>query len=369
MKFSTRVVQASKACDTHTHNTYTKTSLPATSVTTHKMFAEDRKVLEATLASLENAQYAVTTMVGMTIVDRVMKLLRPGDKVLVIDHVCQDIYCAFEETYQPHGIQFDYLPADIAVIQKVLSSSVRLLWVTTPSHLTTMTDIAHIAEITQNMGIHVVVDSTLSSPYLQTPLDNGADIVLHTAAKYLTGHADIVMGAAMTNDKELHESMSFPEQTDHAEHTAQKETECLIVRKSLQTLPLRMQQHVENAGMVATFLQEHPKVNKVFYPGFSAHAHHQIAQKQMKGYGGMVAFTLTKDSPQEAMRVLKRLQLFSVSMSCGGAESSACHVMSMPYHMNKKIPKTKDLTPSMLCVSVGIEDITDILKDLEQAVR
>ena len=278
-------------------------------------------------------------------------------------------YRAFEHVYKSLGLSFRYAPMhDLKALEASIVHTTRLLWVETPSNPGLfVADLAAISEMCKNRGILLCVDNTMASPYLQNPLAYGADIVLHSATKYLNGHSDVIMGALAVNDTELYERLLFISQSCGATPSP---FDCFLLHRGMKTLPVRMRQHCENAGMVARFLRQHPKVNRVLWPGFPDHVNHEVAKKQMRDFSGMVSFDLKKDTVAAASKVLTGLDVFTLTVSLGGVESLANHPATMTHGvMPEAFRKRAGISDSLIRLSVGIEDANDLLLDLEKALH
>ncbi len=329
-----------------------------------------RQALENALASIENGVRGLAFSSGLAATDSVLKLLKPGDEVIAMDDLYGGTYRMFTRIYQDFGIQFHFVDMnDLEAFQALISPNTKLVWVETPTNpLMKIVDIAAIAKITKAKKLLFAVDNTFATPYLQKPLDLGADIVMHSATKYLGGHSDVIAGALVVKEAALGEKLHFAQ---FATGGILGPQDSYMVLRGIKTLHLRVQRHCENGIQVATFLSNHPAVAQVFYPGLPNHPHHEIAKKQMLGgFGGMVSFTFASASKQEAIAFLEKLQVFTLAESLGGVESLANHPALMTH---ASIPEAKrneiGITDDLVRLSVGVEDIDDLLADIEQAFR
>ena len=327
-----------------------------------------RKVLEEALAISENGKYGLAFSSGVAATDAVIKLLAPGDEVIAGNDMYGGTYRLFSKVFQKFGIKFHYVDMfDTNNITKVINDRTRLLWVETPTNpLMNIVDIEAVSKIAQQKKIIVCVDNTFASPYLQNPLDLGADIVMHSATKYIGGHSDVIHGCLMMNDKELREQLYFIQKSCGAVPGPQ---DCFLVLRGLKTLHLRMERHCENGEKIAHFLRNHKKVGKVYWCGFEDHHGYEIAKKQMRGFGGMMSFTLRDDSVEQAMQLLSSTKLFALAESLGGVESLINHPATMTHASIPREERIKNgLTDSLIRLSVGVEDIGDLIDDLNQAL-
>lgn len=327
-----------------------------------------RDVLEKNLAALENATFGRCFASGMSATETVIKTLRPGDEVICTNDLYGGTYRLFTKIYEPMGIRFHFVDMrDLANITSALTEMTKLLWLETPTNpLLNIIDIKKACEIAQEHDVKVVVDNTFASPYLQNPLDLGADIVMHSVTKYIAGHSDVVMGFLGTNDPLLDEKFGFIQNSSGAVPGPQ---DCFLVLRGIKTLHVRMQRHCENGATIAKHLDLHPLVAQVYWPGLVAHANHDIAKKQMKDFGGMISFTLKDDTIERAMQVLSKFKVFSLAESLGGVESLVGHPASMTHASIPKEERIKSgLSDTLIRLSVGIEDIEDLLEDIDQAI-
>ena len=327
-----------------------------------------RKVLEEALAISENGKYGLSFSSGVAATDAVIKLLGPGDEVIAGNDMYGGTYRLFSKVFAKFGIKFHYVDmGDTSNISKVINERTKLLWIETPTNpLMNIVDIEAVSRIAREKKIISCVDNTFASPYLQNPLDLGADIVMHSATKYLGGHSDVIHGCLMLNDKDLREQLYFIQKSCGAVPGPQ---DCFLVLRGLKTLHLRMERHCENGEKIAHFLRSHDKVGNVYWCGFEDHAGYAIARKQMRGFGGMMSFTLKDDSIEKAMTLLSATKVFALAESLGGVESLINHPASMTHASIPREERIKNgLTDSLIRLSVGVEHIDDLIEDLKQAL-
>lgn len=327
-----------------------------------------RTQLENNLAALENGQNALCFSSGMGAIDAVIKLMKPGDEIITGDDIYGGSYRMFSKIYEPFGIKFHYINLyDSENIKKYINSNTKLIWAETPTNPTLkIVDIAAVSKIAKENNLILAIDNTFASPYLQNPLDLGADIVMHSATKYLGGHSDVVMGALITKDQLLHERLAFILNSCGANPGPM---DCFLVIRGIKTLHLRVKAHCENGKAIAHYLRNHPKIGKVYWPGFEDAAGHEVAKKQMRDFGGMVSFTLKGDDFEAAMRFATNVKVFTLAESLGGVESLVNHPASMTHASIPKAEREKaGVVDGLLRLSVGVEDIEDLLEDIEQAL-
>ncbi len=327
-----------------------------------------RTALQNALAAIENGKYGLCFGSGMAATDAVAKLLQPGDEVIVANDLYGGTYRIFTKVFANYGIKFHFIDMSNAEnIRGYINEKTKMIWTETPTNpLLNIVDIAACGIIAKEHKLLLVVDNTFASPYLQNPLDQGADIVLHSATKYLGGHSDVVHGALIMNDAALEEKLRFIQNSCGA---VPGPHDCWLVLRGIKTLHVRMQRHCENGEKIANYLRNHPKVGKVYWCGFEDHPNHDIAKKQMRGFGGMISFTLKSDSMDDAMHVLKNTQLFALAESLGGVESLIGHPASMTHGSIPREERIKNgLADSLIRLSVGIEDVDDLIADLAQAI-
>jgi cystathionine beta-lyase len=327
-----------------------------------------RHALENALAAAENGKFGLSFSSGSAAADAVIKLLNPGDEVIAASDMYGGTYRLFTKIFEKYGIIFHFINMQHASdVSKYINDKTRLIWTETPTNpMMNVTDIESVAAIAKMTNLLLCVDNTFASPYLQNPLDLGADIVLHSATKYIGGHSDVVHGCLMMNDEKLYEKLKFIQNSCGAVPGPQ---DCFLVLRGLKTLHVRMQRHCENGEKIANWLRKNPKVDKVYWSGFEDHPNHEIAKKQMRGFGGMMSFTLKDDSDEAAKKVLSSTKLFSLAESLGGVESLIGHPASMTHASIPREERIKNgLVDSLIRLSVGIEDAGDLIEDLDQAI-
>lgn len=327
-----------------------------------------RTALEKALAAIENGRFASCFSSGMAATDAVIRLLDPGDEVIVSNDLYGGTYRLFTKIFVKYGLKFHFISmADAGNVSKYINANTKMIWVETPTNpLLNIIDIEAVAAIAQKNQILTVVDNTFASPYLQNPLDWGADIVVHSATKYLGGHSDVVHGAVIYKDEEIEQRLKFIQNSCGA---IPGPHDCWLVLRGIKTLHVRMQRHCENGEKVAHFLAKHPKVAQVYWVGFTSHPNHAIAQKQMRGFGGTISFVLKDDNIDAALKVLKSTQLFALAESLGGVESLIGHPASMTHGSIPREERVKNgLKDSLMRLSVGIEDADDLIEDLRNAI-
>ena len=378
MKFGTKAIHAGVAPDPSTGAIMTPIYQTTTYVQeapgVHKGYEyarsknPTRDALQKSLAALENAQHGLAFASGMAAIDAVLKLLKPGDEVIATNDIYGGSYRLFTKVYEPLGIRFHFVNmTSIDEVKAKVNSKTKLIWAETPTNpMMRVMDIEALSQITRANQIWFAVDNTFATPYLQNPLDLGADIVMHSATKYLSGHSDVVMGCLMVNNDNLAQQLAFIQNSCGAICGPQ---DAFLVLRGIKTLHVRMQRHCENGAKVARFLADHPKVDKVYWPGFEDDDLYPIARKQMKDFGGMLSFILKDDQMAVAFEVLKKLKYFSLAESLGGVESLAGHPASMTHASIPKEEREKSgLKDSLIRLSVGIEDAEDLIEDLNQAI-
>jgi cystathionine beta-lyase/cystathionine gamma-synthase len=327
-----------------------------------------RQALETALAAIEFGKFGLAFSSGVAATDAVIKLLSPGDEVIAPHDMYGGTYRLFTKVFAKFGIVFTYVDtASIANIEAAITPKTRLIWIETPTNpLMNITDIAATATIAKKAGALLCVDNTFASPYLQNPLTLGADIVMHSATKYLGGHSDVIQGCLVMNDQSLRDQLYFIQKSCGA---VPGPMDCFLVLRGIKTLHLRMQRHCENGDKIAHFLRNHPSVSKVFWCGFNDHPNYAIAKQQMKGFGGMMSFELKNDSSENVKRVLSSTHLFSLAESLGGVESLINHPASMTHASIPREERLKNgLTDSLIRLSVGVEDADDLIDDLNTAI-
>ncbi|MEM1405474.1 MAG: cystathionine gamma-synthase [Bacteroidota bacterium] len=378
MKFGTKTIHAGIEPDPSTGAIMTPIYQTSTYVQAspgdHKGFEYSRThnptrdALQKNLAALENGKHGLCFASGLAAIDAVVKLLNPGDEVIAANDLYGGTYRLFTKIFSKYGLKFHFIDMeDISNIKNYINENTKLIWLETPTNpMMNVIDIRGASQIAKEKGIMLGVDNTFATPYLQTPMDMGADLVMHSVTKYLGGHSDVVMGALIVNDDKLAEDLAFIQNSSGGTPGPQ---DAFLVLRGIKTLHLRMQRHSENGRAIAEYLTKHPKVDKVYWPGFETHPNHDIAKEQMKDFGGMISFTLKGDSKDEAFKVMESFHYFSLAESLGGVESLVNHPASMthasiPFEERQKI----GLFDSLIRLSVGIEDAEDLIKDLEQAI-
>jgi len=327
-----------------------------------------RFALERALAIIENGKFGLAFSSGVAATDAVIKLLSPGDEVIAANDMYGGTYRLFSKVFEKFGIKFIYVDTtNTANIEAVVSKNTKLIWIETPTNpLMNITDIHAVSKISRKAGALLCVDNTFASPYLQNPLDLGADIVMHSSTKYLGGHSDVIQGALIMNDQTLRDQLYFIQKSCGA---VPGPMDCFLVLRGIKTLHVRMKQHCENGYMIAHFLRKHPNVDKVYWCGFADHPNYEIAKIQMRAFGGMMSFTLKDDSIEAANKVLSSTKLFSLAESLGGVESLINHPSSMTHASIPREERIKNgLVDGLIRLSVGIEDADDLVEDLKQAI-
>lgn len=328
-----------------------------------------RSAFEKSIASLENGKHGLAFASGLAAIDAILKILKPGDEVISTNDLYGGTYRLFNGIYKDFGIKFHFVGMEnLESVESYITDKTKMIWAETPTNpLMNIIDIEALAEISKKHKLLLAVDNTFATAYLQQPLELGADIVMHSATKYLGGHSDVIMGSIVVNDDALAKKLYF---IQNASGGIAGPMDSFLVLRGIKTLHLRMQRHCENGRAVAEFLQNHPKVEKVYWPGLETHPNHDIAKKQMKDFGGMVSFTTKGNSYEDAMRFLESLRIFTLAESLGGVESLAGHPATMTHASIPKEDREKiGVVDSLIRLSVGIEDKEDLLKDLKQALR
>jgi cystathionine beta-lyase len=378
MKFGTKAVHAGVEPDPSTGAIMTPIYQTSTYVqespAKHKGYAyarganPTRNSLQKSLAALENGKFAICFSSGMGATDAVIKLLNPGDEVITSNDLYGGSYRMFKRVFEKYGIKFHFVDmTKAAAIEPLINSKTKLFWLETPTNpLMNIVDIKAYADLAKKNNIIVAVDNTFASPYLQNPLDLGAHIVMHSVTKYLGGHSDVIMGALVINDEKLYQELAFIQNSCGAVPGPQ---DSFLVLRGIKTLHLRMERHCLNGKKIAEYLKQHPKIGKVYWPGFTDHPNHDIAKKQMRDFGGMLSFTLKDDSMEKASKLMVSMELFSLAESLGGVESLINHPASMTHASIPKEERLKGgLLDSLIRLSIGVEDHEDLIADLEQAL-
>lgn len=326
-----------------------------------------RTALEKMVAGLEGADEAACFSSGVAAMDALMKMLRPGDHVVTTNDLYGGSYRLFTKVFEPYGIDFSFVDmTDLNNVKEVINDQTRMMWIETPTNpLLRIVDIKALTDLAADHDILTVVDNTFASPYLQRPLEHGADAVLHSATKYLGGHSDVIHGVVASSNEEIMENLRFQVKTSGA---VPGPMDCYLTLRGIKTLSVRVQRSVDNARAVADFLNEHPEVAHVNYPGLTSHPQHEIAKKQMDDFGAMVSFTLKDDSIEAAVKFMQNTKYFTLAESLGGVESLISHPASMTHgSIPKEVREKAGLNDSLIRISVGIEDIDDLIDDLTQA--
>ena len=379
MKFNTKVIHAGIHPDPATGAIMTPIYQTSTYVQEeiglHKGFEYSRTgnptraALESNLAALESGKYGACFGSGLAAIDCVIKMLNPGDEVISTNDLYGGSYRIFKTIFEKYGIHFHFVDmVDVQNISNKINDKTKLIWIETPTNpMMNIIDVKSIVEIAKNSGIKVAVDNTFATPYLQRPLELGTDIVMHSVTKYLGGHSDVVMGALVTNDESIAEEMYRIQNSSGA---VCGPMDSFLVLRGIKTLHLRVQRHCENGEKVAHFLQNHPQVERVYWPGFETHPNHKVAKEQMSGFGGMISFTLVGDSLEKAKSIVSKTKLFTLAESLGGVESLIGHPSTMTHASIPREERMKSgVLDSLIRLSVGIEDASDLIGDLENAFK
>lgn len=347
---------AQKSPGTHKGYEYSRTHNPT------------RTALEKSLASIENGKYGLAFGSGLAAIDAVLKLLKPGDEVISTNDLYGGSYRLFTKIFEKYGLVFHFMNMqDLSDIEKLINKKTKLIWVETPTNpMMNVVDISALSSVAKKYEILLGVDNTFATPYLQQPLKLGADIVMHSATKYLAGHSDVVLGALVVDNKELSEKLYF---IQNASGAICGPMDSFLTLRGIKTLHVRMQRHCENAHTVANFLNDHPKIEKVYWPGLKSHTNHNIAIDQMKDFGAMISFTTKGNDYKKSIKIIESLKIFTLAESLGGVESLAGHPASMTHASIPKLEREKTgVVDSLIRLSVGIEDSEDLIQDLNQAI-
>ena len=378
MKFGTKVIHAGISPDPTTGAVMTPIYQTSTyaqeSPGKHKGYEyartqnPTRDVLQANLAALENGQYAVCFSSGLAATSTIMQLLNPGDEVISTNDLYGGSYRLFTKVFERYGLKYQFVGMDnMEDLEKLITSNTKMIWVETPTNpMLSIIDIVAVVNLAKKYNVKVCVDNTFASPYLQNPLDLGADIVLHSATKYIGGHSDVVHGCVIVNDKEIADKLYFLQNAVGAIPGPQ---DCFLLLRGIKTLHLRVERACQNAKKIAEFLKDHPKVDRIYYPGFESHKGHAIAKAQMRDFGAMLSFSLKEDTFEAAASVLEKVHYFTCAESLGGVESLIGHPATMTH---ASIPREQrianGLTDSLIRLSVGVEDVEDLIEDLKHAL-
>jgi len=379
MKFGTKVIHAGLEYDSATGAImtpiYQTSTYVQTSIGDHKGYEYSRTLnptrhaLEKNIAAIENGKYGACFGSGLAAIDCIIKLLEPGDEVISTDDLYGGSYRMFTTIFAKYGIKFHFVSMnDTLGIEAKINKNTKMIWVESPTNpMMNIIDIEAVSKLAKTSKCMLVVDNTFATPYLQKPLDLGADVVMHSATKYLGGHSDVVVGALVCNDDQIAKEIYRVQNSSGAICGPQ---DAFLVLRGIKTLHLRVQRHCENGKVVANFLLNHPKVDGVFWPGLDSHPNHEVAKKQMKDFGGMVSFTLKGNRLNDALNVLKRVEIFALAESLGGVESLIGHPATMTHAAIPKIEREKTgVVDSLIRLSVGVEDVEDLISDLQKALN
>ncbi|MDC0515043.1 cystathionine gamma-synthase [Flavobacteriaceae bacterium] len=327
-----------------------------------------RQALERSIASIEAGEFAFAFGSGLAAMDAVLKLLKPGDEVVSTDDLYGGSYRLFTKIFEDFGIRFHFVNmSNVDNVEAVINKNTRMVWVETPTNpMMNVIDIKAVSVLCKSNDVLLAVDNTFASPYIQQPLNLGADIVMHSATKYLAGHSDVILGSLVTNDKSLAERLGF---IQNASGAVPGPMDSFLTLRGIKTLHVRMQRHCENAAEIAHYLKTHPKIEKVYWPGFEDHPNHHIAKAQMSDFGGMLSFVTKGANYESAIQIVEKLKLFTLAESLGGVESLAGHPASMTHaSIPKEIREQSGVVDALIRLSVGIEDVRDLIADLDQAI-
>ena len=379
MKFNTKVIHAGVHPDTATGAIMTPIYQTSTYVQeeigVHKGFEYSRTgnptraALENNLAAIEGGKYGACFGSGLAAIDAIIKMLKPGDEVISTNDLYGGSYRIFTTIFEKYSIKFHFVNMlEVKNIEEKINNNTKLIWAETPTNpMMNIIDVKSICDLARSKDIMVGVDNTFATPYLQNPLNLGADIVMHSVTKYLGGHSDVVMGALVTSDDKIAEEIYRIQNSSGA---VCGPMDSFLVLRGIKTLHLRMQRHCENGEKVAHFLENHPIVDTVYWPGLKSHPNHDIAVSQMKDFGGMISFTLVGDKLESAKKVVSKTELFTLAESLGGVESLIGHPSTMTHASIPRVERMKSgVVDSLIRLSVGIEDITDLINDLDNALK
>ena len=378
MKFGTKAIHAGVHPDESTGAIMTPIYQTSTyvqdGVGNHKGYEYSRTLnptrhaLEKNIAAIENGKHGACFGSGLAAIDCVIKMLNPGDEVISTNDLYGGSYRIFKTIFEKYGIKFHFVDMNnVANVEALVNENTKLIWVETPTNpMMNIIDIEEMAKVAKKANAMLAVDNTFATPYLQNPLDLGADIVMHSVTKYLGGHSDVVMGALVTANDEIAKEM-YRIQNSTGAVTAPMDS--FLVLRGIKTLHIRMQRHCENGEKIAHYLTTHPKIDKVYWPGFETHPNHDVAKKQMRGFGGMISFTLKGNKLEDAHEIVKKVELFALAESLGGVESLIGHPATMTHASIPKEEREKTgVVDSLIRLSVGIEDVEDLIEDLKQAL-
>lgn len=378
MKFGTKAIHAGVEADESTGAIMTPIYQTSTYVQeeigVHKGYEYSRTqnptrhALEKNIAALENGEFGACFGSGLAAIDCILKMLNPGDEVISTNDLYGGTFRLFTTIFEKYNIKFHFVGMSGAdAVKAKVNSNTKLIWVETPTNpMMNIVDIAAIALVAKEASAMMCVDNTFATPYLQNPLDLGADIVMHSVTKYLGGHSDVVMGALVTSDESIAKEMCRIQNSSGA---VPAPMDCFLVLRGIKTLHLRMQRHCENGEKLAMFLKDHPKVENVYWPGFEEHPGHEIAKKQMRGFGGMLSFSLVGNKKEDAFDLVKKVKVFALAESLGGVESLIGHPVTMTHASIPKEERERNgIVDSLIRLSVGVEDAEDLINDLKQAL-
>jgi cystathionine gamma-lyase len=379
MKFGTKAIHAGVQPDPATGAIMTPIYQTSTyvqeGVGNHKGYEYSRTLnptrhaLEKNLAAIENGKFGACFGSGLAAIDCVIKMLNPGDEVISTNDLYGGSYRIFKTIFEKYGIKFHFVNMqNPSEVEAMLNENTKLIWVETPTNpMMNIVDISAMSKLAKKAGAMLAVDNTFATPYLQTPLDLGADIVMHSATKYLGGHSDVVMGALITSNDDIAKEM-YRIQNSSGAVTGPMDS--FLVLRGIKTLHLRMQRHCENGKIIAEYLKNHVKVDRVYWPGFESHPNHEVAKKQMKDFGGMISFTIKGNKLEDALEIVKKVELFALAESLGGVESLIGHPATMTHaSIPKEVREQSGVVDSLIRLSVGIEDAEDLIADLDQALN
>ena len=379
MKFGTKTIHAGQEADPTTGAIMTPIYQTSTYIQAspgdHKGYEYSRtgnptrNALEKNLAALENGTHGLCFGSGLAAIDAILKLLSPGDEVISTNDLYGGTYRVFKQIFENYGIKFHFIGMDdVTTIKGLINKNTKMLWAETPTNpMLNIIDIEKLGDISKKNNLIFVVDNTFATPFLQRPLDLGADIIMHSLTKYMGGHSDVVMGAAVCKNDDLAERLYFIQNSCGA---VPSPMDSFLVLRGIKTLHLRMQRHCENGKVIANLLKDHPKVGDVYWPGFKSHPNHEVAKKQMDDFGGMVSFNLKGNYLKDAITVVSNTHFFTLAESLGGVESLCGHPASMTHAAIPKEEREKTgVVDSLIRLSVGVEDVADLITDLEQALE
>ena len=327
-----------------------------------------RDALEKSIASIENGKYGLAFGSGLAAIDAILKLLEPGDEVISTNDLYGGSYRLFTKIFEKFAIKFHFTGMNkVDNIEKLINSKTKLIWVETPTNpMMNVVDVKKISSLAKSKKILLVVDNTFATPYLQQPLELGADIVMHSATKYLAGHSDVILGCLALNNKDLAEKLYF---IQNASGAICGPMDSFLTLRGIKTLHVRMKRHCENARKIADYLSQNPKISKVYWPGLEDHINHSVAKKQMSDYGAMISFVTANNDSKKAIKIIEKLKIFTLAESLGGVESLAGHPASMTHaSIPKNIREKSGVVDSLIRLSIGIEDVDDLIYDLDKAI-